>query len=95
MTNTNVKLVSVREKMTPGLSRSNFRNTDTEEINALIGTLLLGSVLKSNNESMTSLFSKDKCSRPIFRATMSEKRYKVLIAYLLFDEARARETRKI
>lgn len=92
--NTNVKLAYVREKIAAG-KRSNFRNTDSEEVNALIGMLLLSSVLKSNNENMTSLFSKDEFSRPIFRATMSEKRYKVLIAYLRFDEAHTREARKM
>lgn len=92
--NTNIKLASVREKIDSRTSKSNYRNTDEEEVNALIGLLLLASILKSNNENMNSLFSKDEFSRPIFRATISEKRYKVLIACLRFDDAQTREVRK-
>jgi hypothetical protein len=92
--NTNVKLASARDKMAPGTSKVNYRNTDGEELNALIGMLLIASILKSNNENMPSIFSNDEFSRPIFRATMSEKRYKVLIAHLRFDEAQTRDARK-
>lgn len=94
VTNTNIKLLTVREKIPPGKSKANYKNTNLEEINALIGLLLLSSVLKSNNENMESLFTKDECSRPIFRATMSLNRYKVLVASLRFDDAQTREQRK-
>lgn len=94
VTNTNIKLSSTREKIPPGKSKANFKNTNIEEMNALIGLLLLSSVLKSNDENMESLFKKDECSRPIFRATMSLNRYKALVASLRFDNAQTREQRK-
>lgn len=65
-----------------------------EEIHALIGLLLLSSILRSNDEKMKSLFTKDECSRPIFRASMSIKRYEILIASLRFDDAQTRAQRK-
>lgn len=68
--------------------------TSAEEVNALIGMLLLASILKSNDENMESLFSKDQYSRPIFRATMSLNRYKVLVTTLRFDDSQTRDERK-
>lgn len=94
VTNTNVKLASVRDKIPPGQSKANFRNTNSEEVNALIGLLLLSSILRSNDENMESMFTKDEFSRPIFRATMSLNRYKALVASLRFDDAQTREQRK-
>lgn len=94
VTNTNVKLSTVREKIRPGQTKANYRNTNNEEINALIGLLLLSSILKSNDENMESLFTRDEFSRPIFRATMSLNRYKALVGALRFDDAQTREERK-
>lgn len=43
---------------------------------------------------MISLFSKDCTGRPVFNATMSQKRYQVLVACLRFDDVSTREDRK-
>uniref|UniRef100_A0A1B6LUY7 PiggyBac transposable element-derived protein domain-containing protein n=1 Tax=Graphocephala atropunctata TaxID=36148 RepID=A0A1B6LUY7_9HEMI len=95
VTNTNVKLNNVSQNLAPGTNRSNYRNTDVAEINALIGLLLLSSVLKSNDEKIQSLFTKDWFSRPIFRATMSVKRFDILVGSLRFDNAQTRDQRKM
>lgn len=91
---TNKKLDYVRSTLGPGTNKSNYKKTSIEEINALLGLLLLSSVLKSNNEKILSMFSKDAFSRPIFLATMSEKRFVVLISCLRFDDSCTRTQRK-
>lgn len=55
-------------------NKSTYKNTDALEINALIGLLLMASILKSNDEDIVSLFSQGPTSPPIFRGTMSSKR---------------------
>lgn len=92
--NTNVKLGNVREKLGEKTGKSNYRDTDHIEMTALIGLLMMSSVLRSNDEKITSLFTKDPCSRPVFSATMSEKRYGVLIACLRFDDCNTRAERR-
>lgn len=92
--NTNIKLASVRLHLSANTNQSNYRDTNVEEVNALIGLLLLSSILKSNDEKMKSLFTKDEYSRPIFRASMSAKRYEILIGSLRFDDAQTRVQRK-
>lgn len=94
VTNTNIKLLSVRQSLAPETNKSSYRPTNDVEINALIGLLLVESVLKCNGEKMSSLFCKGEYSRPIFRAVMSLKRYEVLIMCLRFDESETREARK-
>jgi hypothetical protein len=92
--NTNKKLEKVRSNLGAGTSKSNYRNTSTVEINALLGLLILKSILKSNDEKILSLFTKDGFSRPIFSATMSEKRFVVLLSCLRFDDSDTRIQRK-
>lgn len=87
---TNKKLEDVRSTLGPGTNKSNYKKISIEEINAL----LLSSVLKSNNEKILSMFSKDAFSRPIFSATMSEKRFVVLISCLRFDDSCTRTQQK-
>lgn len=94
VTYTNHKLSSVRERLGPNTEQSNYRNTDDVEINAYIGVLLLSSILKTNDENIDSMFSKDVTGRPVFIATMSNKRYEVLTSCLRFDDETTRENRK-
>lgn len=91
---TNVKLTEGRESIGQNTSRSNYRATDIIEINALFGLLLLSSVLKSNNETVLSLFCNDGTARPVFRAGMSGKRFEILLSCLRFDDAQTRLQRK-
>lgn len=94
VSNTNVKLASVRLNIRDPSNRSNYRETDALEINALIGLLLLTSVLKSNHETVMSMFSKDVVNRAYFNATMSMRRFEVLLSCLRFDDALTRAQRK-
>lgn len=94
VTNTNIKMSSVRQHLARETNKSNYRPTNDVEIKALIGLLLVESVLKCNGEKMTSMFCKDEYSRPLFRASMSLKRYEILIMCLRFDESETREQRK-
>lgn len=92
--NTNVKLTAMRQNLGENTNKSNYRSTDNVEINALIGLLVLSSVLKSSNETVTSMFSKDGCNRPVFNASMSVKRFEILLSSLRFDDAETRPQRK-
>lgn len=92
--NTNVKLTSVKKKLGQTTEKSNYRNTDVVEINAYIGLLLYSSILKSSNENMESLFTKDVTGRPLFTATMSAKRFEILTSCLRFDDVTTRLERK-
>lgn len=91
VTHTNAKLNSVRESVQ---NKSSYRDTDVVEMNAFIGLLLLSSIFKSNHEDLLSLFSKDPTGRPIFHATMSAKRFEILLRCLRFDDSTTREERK-
>lgn len=91
---TNQKLATVRGSLRPTTELSNYRDTNAMEMNAYIGLLLLSSITKSNNEKMESLFTKDVTNRPIFVATLSLVRYKILTSCLRFDDANTREARK-
>lgn len=94
VTHTNTKLETVKNSMGPTTSKSNYRPTDIIEMNAFIGLQLLSSILKTNHEDTSSLYSKDVTNRPYFNATISEKRIEVLTACLRFDDPNTREQRK-
>lgn len=94
VTNTNVKLFKTRNNLGETTNKSTYRDTDIIEINALIGLLLLSSIVKSNHETMLSMFKKDATGRPYFYATMTYKRFEVLLKCLRFDNSDTREERK-
>lgn len=95
MENTNEKLKIQRERLGENTNKHSYKDMDRTELDALLGLLVLSSILKSNNESITSLFSKDLCGRPIISATMQEKRSLVLTAPLRFDDTETREERRL
>lgn len=64
-------------------------------MNAYISVLILSSILKTYDENIDSMFSKDVTGRPVFIATMSSKSYEVLTSCLRFDNATIRENRKV
>lgn len=79
---------------------SKFSNTQTftsatnrEEILALFGLLYMSGVLKTSYLSTSDLWSK-QFGIPIFRATMSQKRFEFLINCLRFDDKTTRDERK-
>lgn len=92
---TNQKLLSMREKIQDPANLCNYRETDPIEIRALLGLLMFSSIFKSGRERMQSLFSTGPSGRPIFRCTMSVKRFEILLLALRFDDSRDRETRKL
>lgn len=55
----------------------------------------MSSILKTYDENIYSMFSKDVTGRPVFIATMSNKSYEVLTSCLRFDDATIRENRKV
>lgn len=95
MENTNVILRSKRENLGENPNKHSYKDTDKVEINAFLGLPLLESILKSNDESVVSLFSKDSFGRPIFYATMQETRYLVLTASQRFDNVETHAERRL
>ncbi|KAK7907107.1 hypothetical protein WMY93_015719 [Mugilogobius chulae] len=69
-----------------------WKDVDAIEIRAYIGLLILAGVYRSKGESTESLW--DKCNgRPIFRATMSHKRFKLINSTIRFDDKLTRPSR--
>lgn len=69
--------------------KGNWEPVDIVTMRAYYGLLLLAGVFRSHGECMTELWN-DYDGRPIFRATMSLKRFKVINRCIRFDD---RETR--
>jgi hypothetical protein len=63
----------------PG-KKSQWRDTDLEEMWAFIGLLLLAGVHRAKNETLDELWSIIN-GRPIFRATMTKNRFKSLLQF--------------
>lgn len=71
-----------------------WRDIDAEEFRAYVGLLVLSGVYRSKHESTKSLWS-EKWGRSIFRATMSEKRFKDINRALRFDDKLSRPPRRV
>ncbi|XP_045482176.1 piggyBac transposable element-derived protein 1-like [Harmonia axyridis] len=69
------------------------RDTNETEILALIGLLYYAGVMKMKGVSTKELFDKDS-GIPIFRATMSESRFRFLLNCIRFDDKETRNERK-
>ncbi|XP_033971716.1 piggyBac transposable element-derived protein 4-like [Trematomus bernacchii] len=74
-------------------SIAEWRDMDTEELQAYVGLLILAGVYRSKNESTLSLWS-EKSGRSIFRATMSHKRFHQISRTLRFDDKLSRPRRR-
>ncbi|XP_071058627.1 piggyBac transposable element-derived protein 4-like [Pseudochaenichthys georgianus] len=70
-------------------SIAEWRDMDTEELQAYVGLLILAGVYRSKNESTLSLWS-EKSGRSIFRATMSHRRFHQISRTLQFDDKLSR-----
>lgn len=91
--NSNKKLEQLRQNLkTP--DSSSYKNTNKEEIEALLGLLILCSIFKSGREKLASLFATDSTGRHIFRGIMSLKRCETLLLALRFDDTLTRAERK-
>ena len=90
---TNMKLELIIERFSEKIacnSRYGFvRKTDTTEIYALIGIIYFRGLLGLNNHSHEILFS-EKAGHPVFAATMSRNRFKLLIQSIMFDDHQER-----
>ncbi|CAF3420181.1 unnamed protein product [Rotaria sp. Silwood2] len=74
------------------VEKSQWRDTDLEEMWAFIGLLLLAGVHRAKNETLDELWSMIN-GRPIFRATMTKNRFKSLLQFCRFDNTTTREER--
>lgn len=90
---TNRKLQEVRASHKNDTS-TDYKDTDYIEMSAFFGLLLLSSIFRSAHENLLSLFSTDVTGRPIFRATMSARRFEKLLICLRFDNPDTRQERK-
>jgi len=70
-----------------------LRSTDMAEIKALIGLLYMSGVLKNTGLNLNDMFS-ETYGPPIFRCTMSKKRFAFLLQNLRFDDKSTRDSRR-
>lgn len=70
-----------------------IHETDRDEIEAFIGLLYLSGSVKSSKESISSLWRRDGLCKPVFPATMSERRFIFLMQNIRFDNSITREIR--
>ncbi|XP_050304767.1 piggyBac transposable element-derived protein 4-like [Anthonomus grandis grandis] len=81
-------------------ARSNYsrerdgKDTDILEIQAVIGLLYLAGVLKLNRLSLEELWANNATGVELFRLTMSQSRFRFLLAHLRFDDLETRDERK-
>ncbi|KAJ8389231.1 hypothetical protein AAFF_G00122510 [Aldrovandia affinis] len=72
---------------------TNWKETDSTEIQAFIGLVILAGVYRSRNEAVLSLWD-EHTGRPMFRATMSRQWFETLCTKLLFDDRLSRPARQ-
>lgn len=65
--------------------KDNWVNIEAVEMRAYFGLLLFAGLFRSSGESMKELWD-DELGRPIFRATMTLERFKVIGRFLRFDD---------
>lgn len=70
-----------------------WKEFDWTECEAFIGILLLAGVYRGNREPMEELWSRNN-GRPVFLATMSLKRFKLILRFCRFDNKNTREERR-
>nr|XP_015801530.2 piggyBac transposable element-derived protein 4 [Nothobranchius furzeri] len=72
----------------------NWTDVDRVELRAFFGLLILAGVHRSHGESTASLWG-EETGRPIFRATMSQRRFRLLAATVQFDDRLTRAARQL
>lgn len=83
------------EKISTNFKRQiDCRQTDFQEISALIGILILAGVNKSGKQNILDLWDKTGFGIESFHATMSIQRFRFLLRCLRFDDIRDRESRR-
>ena len=93
VTKTNMKLELIIERFSENIacnSRYGFlQKTDTTEIYTLIGIIYFQGLLGLTNHSHEIIFS-EKAGLPVFAATMSLNRFKLLTQSIMFDDHQER-----
>lgn len=69
---------------------SAWKDVEVEEMRAYIGLLILSGVFQAQDEDLTELWD-DYWGRPIFRATMTQRRFQDISSNLRFDDRQTRE----
>ncbi|XP_052754079.1 piggyBac transposable element-derived protein 3-like [Galleria mellonella] len=88
---TNQYIDTIRHKYT---RETYARQTNLNEIQCLMGLILLAGVQKSNHLNVEELFRTDGGSVEIFRLSMSAQRFQFLLRVLRFDDGSLRQQRK-
>jgi hypothetical protein len=70
-----------------------FLDTNNIEIKAVIGLMLLRGVYHSHHERLSDMWS-EATGRPVFRATMSRERFKLILRMMRFDDRSTRDQRR-
>ncbi|KRY13934.1 PiggyBac transposable element-derived protein 4 [Trichinella patagoniensis] len=89
--NTNIYIGKIRTKY---VRERSAKDTDENEIKALLGLLLLAGVFQSNRLNLCDLYNTDGTGVEIFPSTMSLQRLRFLLRCLRFDDHATRSERK-
>lgn len=88
---TNIYMKSIQENF----SRSkDAKETNLEEMKAVLGLLVLAGVTKSRSLKLENLWDRTKLGIPVFNATMSITRFRFLLRCMRFDDINDRVERK-
>ncbi|KRX42151.1 PiggyBac transposable element-derived protein 4 [Trichinella murrelli] len=90
--NTNIYIGNIRTKYY--VRERSAKDTDEDEIKALLGLLLLAGVFQSNRLNLCDLYNTDGTGVEIFPSTMSLQRLRFLLRCLRFDDHATRAERK-
>ncbi|KRY41008.1 PiggyBac transposable element-derived protein 4 [Trichinella spiralis] len=89
--NTNIYIGKIRTKY---VRERSAKDTDENEIKALLGLLLLAGVFQSSRLNLCDLYNTDGTGVEIFSSTMSLQRLRFLLRCLRFDDHATRSERK-
>lgn len=93
LTNTNKEIAVQREKYADK-SHSSISDLEMEELNAILGLLVLAAALKDNHLSTRIMFDTTYCGER-YRSTTSERRFKFVLNCLKFDDKETRAERRV
>ena len=75
------------------LDKQTFSPVSREEIYAFMGILILRGVERDHHNELRELFS-GPYAKPVYRATMSRRRFESIMRFMRFDDRRDREDRR-
>lgn len=86
------RVTDIYNESHPEEENKEFVPTDREELQAVIGLMMMRGVYRAYHKSLQSLWQED-CGRPIFKATMPFQRFKLLVRLLHFGDKTTQEER--